>query len=379
MESVQQKVNADIQMTVVGGKMAVPASAGPGVSNVPVIVHKPRYFYNSGVQPSVVEAALARRVCVDKKLNRHVMGRVVWAGSRAGSDSNTPTKCVRRDFVSNSHVSNTLARKGSNQSEKLCNNGCGYSKDVADVSHGVEGVFMRQINDETALSSNVVATNEQGSDQDMSQCGSDSDHPGLNLGPSICGHVGLNLVSQNGQQGLNQVVQEKQEGLNENIPKNNHKKVNTESSDHCERSKVKLIYDTKYCGFEDKFTSSILYANQKGSKGDWEVIDENIHQLWNSQVDFKFGFVPLQKQVLPSSDLCTNNYSGSLLQIHKVRKCGKPNFLQARIPIQSQLKVEAWEEALGGSWDRQLLELIKFGFPLDFNRACDLGQYTGNQ
>ena len=24
------------------------------------------------------------------------------------------------------------------------------------------------------------------------------------------------------------------------------------------------------------------------------------------------------------------------------------------------------------------LELIKFGFPLDFNRACDLGQYTGN-
>ena len=61
-----------------------------------------------------------------------------------------------------------------------------------------------------------------------------------------------------------------------------------------------------------------------------------------------------------------------------VKKSGKPNFLQARIPIQSQLKVEAWEEALGDYWDRQLLELIKFGFPLDFNRACDLGQYTGN-
>ena len=29
-------------------------------------------------------------------------------------------------------------------------------------------------------------------------------------------------------------------------------------------------------------------------------------------------------------------------------------------------------------WDRQLLELIKYGFPLDFNCACDLGQYTEN-
>ena len=25
-----------------------------------------------------------------------------------------------------------------------------------------------------------------------------------------------------------------------------------------------------------------------------------------------------------------------------------------------------------------MLELIKYGFPLDFNRACDLGQYTRN-
>ena len=152
---------------------------------------------------------------------------------------------------------------------------------------------MHHINDVTALSSNVVANNEQASDQDLSQCGSGSDHLGLNSGPSTCGHVGLNLVSQNGQQGFNQVPQGNQEGLNENIPNNKYKKVNTESSDHCGRSKVKLIYDTKYCDFEDKFTSSILYANQKGSKVDWEVIDENIHQLWNSQVDFKFGFVSL--------------------------------------------------------------------------------------
>ena len=61
-----------------------------------------------------------------------------------------------------------------------------------------------------------------------------------------------------------------------------------------------------------------------------------------------------------------------------VKLTGKPNFLQARIPIQPQLNIKAWEKALVGYWDRQLLELIKFGFPLDFNRACSLGQYTGN-
>ena len=42
------------------------------------------------------------------------------------------------------------------------------------------------------------------------------------------------------------------------------------------------------------------------------------------------------------------------------------------------MKVGAWEEALGDYWDKQLIELIKFGFPLDFNHACDLGKYTGN-
>ena len=118
-----------------------------------------------------------------------------------------------------------------------------------------------------------------------------------------------------------------------------------------------------------------MYVSHKGGKENWEVIDDNIHQLWQSQVDFRFGFVPLQEQLLPGPDIGTSKFSGTLLQIHDiVKKSGKPNFLKACIPIQSQLK----EEALGNYWDRQLLELIKFGFPLDFNHVCDLGQYTGN-
>ena len=31
-----------------------------------------------------------------------------------------------------------------------------------------------------------------------------------------------------------------------------------------------------------------------------------------------------------------------------------------------------------GYWDRQLLDLLKYGFPLEFNRSCNLDKYTGN-
>ena len=41
----------------------------------------------------------------------------------------------------------------------------------------------------------------------------------------------------------------------------------------------------------------------------------------------------------------------------------------------SQLNVEIWEELLKGYWDQQLL---KFGFPLDFNRSCALHNEQDN-
>ena len=96
-------------------------------------------------------------------------------------------------------------------------------------------------------------------------------------------------------------------------------------------------------------------------------------------MDFDFGFVPLQKQVMSDKCLETSAFSCSLLKIHDiVKSTGRLNFLQARIPIHSQLSVNFWEKALNDYWDKQLFELIKFSFPLDSNHACDLGEYTGN-
>ena len=61
------------------------------------------------------------------------------------------------------------------------------------------------------------------------------------------------------------------------------------------------------------------------------------------------------------------------VDVHKkVKQSGLPNFMAARIPIKSQLNIDKWKEALVGYWDQQLLQLIEYGFPLDFNRACKL-------
>ena len=152
-----------------------------------------------------------------------------------------------------------------NQGVKLSNNACIKNRDVADVSHGVERVPMCHSTDKTALSNNVIASNEHSGQQNVNQCVSDSDYLGLNPGPLIIGHMGLShSIKKNGHECLNQ---QNQRGVNLNTLTENQGRGNPECSNHCERSNVKLIYDTKYCGFEDKFTS-ILYANQKGSKGD---------------------------------------------------------------------------------------------------------------
>ena len=52
--------------------------------------------------------------------------------------------------------------------------------------------------------------------------------------------------------------------------------------------------------------------------------------------------------------------------------------MKARIPVSSQLNVNVWKNELKDYWDQQLLQLIEFGFPLDFNRNCVLRHEEGN-
>ena len=81
IESVVEKDNDDKQNTVFDGKAAVPASACPGTPIKAFTSHKSRYFYNSRVQPSAVEAVLARQVFAGEKFDNYVRGWVFWVGA----------------------------------------------------------------------------------------------------------------------------------------------------------------------------------------------------------------------------------------------------------------------------------------------------------
>ena len=55
-----------------------------------------------------------------------------------------------------------------------------------------------------------------------------------------------------------------------------------------------------------------------------------------------------------------------------IKASGLPNYLACRIPIESQLQCKNWVKYLHNYWDQQLLDLLTFGFTLDFNRQTQL-------
>ena len=75
-----------------------------------------------------------------------------------------------------------------------------------------------------------------------------------------------------------------------------------------------------------------------------------------------------------------NNISKEkIFDVHRrIKASGTHNFLQSQIRIQSQLKPELWERHLTGYWDSQLLLLLKYGFPLDFNYDSPLESVDRN-
>ena len=68
-----------------------------------------------------------------------------------------------------------------------------------------------------------------------------------------------------------------------------------------------------------------------------------------------------------------------VLQVHRlIKESGVPNFWGLRIPVKTQLNIAAWHFYLRDYFGQQLLDLIEFGFPLDFDRSCSLGSSHNN-
>ena len=303
-----------------------------GTNGVVAPVFATRFIYNSNVKPATVEAAFAHKKSrAIQKFPGTIQSRTFWCGTARGGN-----------HVHGNHTVN-IAGESSEMLHKYNNetmNCDGFKpprEDTCDSGTVVCGVT-RQLHADT-----------------RDPCGGKSTARDTLSDTYI--HDQNNPQKTQGQVQIS---------------------VNTASDNHSTMNCAKPIYDVNYCGFEDKFASEIICTNVKNKKARGDV-QTPIFDLWKNQVDFTFGFVPLQEQVLPTENIHDGVFSGSLLETHElVKATGKPNFLQARIPIQSQLNVEQWEKALVGYWDRQLLDLLKYGFPLDFNRSCDLGQYTGN-
>ena len=62
-----------------------------------------------------------------------------------------------------------------------------------------------------------------------------------------------------------------------------------------------------------------------------------------------------------------------MIQTQKlVRSSGVPNFLGKRIPVISDLNISTRRRHLCDYFDQQLVDLIQFGFSLDFDRDLEL-------
>ena len=85
-----------------------------------------------------------------------------------------------------------------------------------------------------------------------------------------------------------------------------------------------------------------------------------------------FGFIPiygLKSQVYDTGD---NSVCKNILELHKkLRQDGRHNYAGLQIPLMSNLNHEKWAQYLTTYWDWQLPLLIKYGFPLDFDRNFD--------
>ena len=68
-----------------------------------------------------------------------------------------------------------------------------------------------------------------------------------------------------------------------------------------------------------------------------------------------------------------------IICLHRiVSQSGKPNYLGCRIPVKSQLKISAWRKYLHTYWDQQIVDLLEFGFPVDFDWNVKLQSTENN-
>ena len=86
-----------------------------------------------------------------------------------------------------------------------------------------------------------------------------------------------------------------------------------------------------------------------------------------------FGVITLSPVVLYTGPRTSNTTVSDPLKAHKViRESGCQNLGGRRIPVDSKLNVKNWKYHLQNFGDKQLLDLLEYGFPLNFDRNLPL-------
>ena len=97
------------------------------------------------------------------------------------------------------------------------------------------------------------------------------------------------------------------------------------------------------------------------------VANESNHS--NSVVhNLQFGFLPSETLKLYTGDPVYYEQIPDIISTYfMIKESGLPNFLQGCIPVTSNLNIDRWRFHLLDYWDQQLLDLLEYGFPIDFD------------
>ena len=128
---------------------------------------------------------------------------------------------------------------------------------------------------------------------------------------------------------------------------------------------------------DDKYDLALQMKSKNKTKMEQAKGDPTF-KLWNQQTEGKFGYIPLGPLVLPESDKKVNMGSDPIKLYDITKNQNTFNFLSTQVEVPSQLNPDIWQELLQGYWDQQLPFLIRYGFPLDFDRHSKLGKNTKN-
>ena len=168
---------------------------------------------------------------------------------------------------------------------------------------------------------------------------------------------------------------------------NAKKASNNDAHDKCKQNvgrRVKLhISDEELISGHSDMNSTNIYdltLRLRDKTCDYEHIMASCPtlQLWDRQNSLKVGFIPMGELEVPPVVVQSVSHNDPVTLHKRIKASGEYNFKSCQIKIKSHLNPDAWDSLLQGYWDVQLSLLVRFGFPLDFNRETPLESHLEN-